>query len=245
VPAGAQPFDRLPDAAPDGSPQFVHDPKLAPYQYKQLEERQTKFGKDLDPNSGTGEIAANQKRLNAAIRLRKLVTNEDGSIKTYIPPQFMRETAMALAQLVNSGGQPPEGLVNELTPRTGSSKIADWAQWITNNPKDAGQQGFVKLYLESANREAGAAQQAIDKALQGRVGKNADFVRHNPEDAWRAAASQGYDLDPKTLRLTPKGAGGAAQAGGKTVVERRRAKDGRTLVKYSDGSIGVEGAPNG
>jgi hypothetical protein len=165
---------------------------------KQLDKANQAFGADLDPNGkGAGEIQKNQARLNAAIRLRKLVTNEDGTIKDMIPPQFMKETATALAQLVSNGGQPAQNLIEELTPKTGSSKVADLVQWVTAHPQDAGQQAFVKLYLESANREAQAAQEALNKAVSARVGKHQRLIKGNPDVARETAGHFGWDIDEK------------------------------------------------
>lgn len=177
-----------------------------------LDKANKDFGRDIDPNIGGGEIQRNQSRLNAAIRLRKLVTNEDGSIKTMIPPQFMKETATALAQLVANGGQPAQNLIEELTPKTKSSKIADWVQWMTDNPQDAGQQGFVKLYLESANREAQAAQEALNKAISGRAGKHQRLIKGNPDVARETAAQFGWNIDDKG-RLVPLQSAAVASGG--------------------------------
>ena len=153
------------------------------------------LGKDFDPNASGGELQKNQARLNAAIRLRALVTNEDGSIKENIPPQFMRETAMALAQLISAGGQPAQNLIDELTPHTKSGKWAEAMQWITDNPQNAGQQGFVKLYLESANREAQKAQEALNKGVTQRIGKHQRVVKGNPQEARDTLRPYGWDLN--------------------------------------------------
>lgn len=192
-----------PKPAPSGPLMKPGSGKFPPMMGRILDKAIQAFGTDLDTNKGTGEVQKNQARLNAAIRLRALVTNEDGSVKDKIPPQFMKETAMALAQLVSAGGQPAQTLIEELTPHTKSSKVADIVQWITDNPQDAGQQAFVKLYLESANREAVKAQEALNKAISSRVGKHQRLIRGNPEEAKVAAQGFGWNLDPETMTLTP------------------------------------------
>jgi len=220
--AGKPPMPAMtqgPDSAPPtGQPQPQPAPQQGPsgtfprMMGKPLGAALQALGKDLDPNQGTGEVASNQKRLNAALRLKALVTNPDGSIKDNIPPQFMKETAAALAQLVTAGGVPAQSLIEELTPKTGSSDIAKFLQYVTAHPQDAGQQDFVKLYLESANREAGVSQQAINKALQARVPKHQRVLRGNPEESRQVLQGYGYDLDPQG-NVVVKGAAAPAAPG--------------------------------
>lgn len=196
---GSAPKPKAPKLlAPGATPGPAGGSTFYPLFGKQLDKATQAFGADLDPNTKSGnEIGRNQARLNAAIRLRKLVTDENGNVRDMIPPQFVREAALALAQMVNNGGQPAQSLIEELTPKTSSSKVADWAQWLTNHPQDAGQQGFVKLYLESANREAQAAQEALNKAVAARVGKHQRLIKGNPDVARETAAHYGWNIDDK------------------------------------------------
>ncbi|WP_242394857.1 hypothetical protein [Anaeromyxobacter oryzisoli] len=182
---------------------------------KVLDAALQKLGTDFDPNKSGGEIQRNQARLNAAIRLRKLVTDENGNVKAMIPPQFMRETAAALAGLISNGGQPAQSLIEELSPRTGSSKVADIVQWITAHPQDAGQQAFAKLYLESANREAEAAQEALNQGVSARFGKHQRVVYGNPEEARRTLEPYGWTIQRvgRDWKLVPGGARAGTAAG--------------------------------
>ena len=58
------------------------------------------LGKDLDPNQGNGEVASNQKRLNAALRLKALVTNPDGSTLSGAEAIVVQATAATTVGLV-------------------------------------------------------------------------------------------------------------------------------------------------
>ena len=208
-PSGAPPTSpaRPPSAAGTVSPEPSGPGKPAtsthrgggffPLVNKELDKASREFGKDIDPNSSTAgaQVTQNMGRLNAAVRLRALVTNPDGSIKDNIPPQFMKEVAAALASLVASGGHPAEALIESLTAHSASSKAADWVQWLTSHPQDAGQQGFVKLYLESAEREEKVAEDAVRNAIKGRFGKHQRIIRGNPEVARGVARQYGWEID--------------------------------------------------
>jgi hypothetical protein len=210
---------------------------------KELGKAQTAFGKDLDPNGSGADIQSNRKRLSAAERLRALVTNPDGSIKDMIPPQFMKETAAALAGLVTAGGVPAQALIEELSAKTKSSKLADWMQWLTDKPQDAGQGAFVKLYLESAEREAGVARKLLDDALRGRAGKHQRLIFGNPEEARFTARQQGFDITDSGDLVPMEGEhreGKSAEASGPVKVTTLEAKNALPSGTRYVGPDGVE-----
>lgn len=111
-----------------------------------------KFGESLDVNraraGATGKVAD---KLNAAERVEGLFKQfPDGNV----PRTQTRELATSVAALLSSGGTGAAvSQINELVPHSLMGNAAGIAEWVTNQPVGAGQQAFMKLLAETAQRE--------------------------------------------------------------------------------------------
>jgi len=172
---------------------------------KMLQSALEQFGNDFDPNKGrSGEIGRNMSRVNAANRLLALAVDPNGGPRN-LTPQQMPELAQGLASLIAGGGAGAQAQIEHLTPQSLRGDWAKVAQWVTNEPQGTGQQAFVQNMIETAKREAGVASNAIQQAAMARIGKHQVLISRNPNEAKLAADRFGYDLDPASMTIKPKG----------------------------------------
>lgn len=153
--------------------------------------RITLFGDSLDENKGrTGEFGRQQQLVNSSDRALVLGKQfADGNL----PPAQVAELATSVAGLVSGGSHAAEATVHRFVPSTYSGSEAGISQWLTSEPKGAGQQAFVKQLLETAQRERQQAVGKIHGIKMSRVAQFEDLQRQNPTAFNAVLQSKGVD----------------------------------------------------
>ncbi len=143
--------------------------------------------------STRNEIGSKRMKLDAAESLETLLdAHPDGNI----PPQFMSEVAMGMANML-SPGQVTEAQIRALDPQSLQRKVAEWGQQLTGSPQGANMPGFVKLYRESLAREKAAAVDQVNRAV-GRHGTGfTRLQKGRPESYYRILGLDENDFDDK------------------------------------------------
>ncbi len=157
------------------------------------DKRFTSLGEALDENrQRSGEFGRQAQFVNNADRALVLGKQfKDGNL----PPAQVAELASAVASMVSGGSHAAEGTINRFVPKTGSGVAADVEQWLTGNPKGAGQQAFVKMMLETAEREKHLAASKVNAIKLSRVADFRDLSQSDPERF--NIALQSHGIDPK------------------------------------------------
>lgn len=174
------------------------------------------LGKDLDPNAGKASLPAQaQAAINAAERVETLLQSPGP-----ITPQRIEELTIMAATVANGGKQPTEAQVKGMLPKTFKGEIADWAQYITANPTDAGAQGFLEQVRQQSEREKATASAQIRRAHIGKLVKHSTAFQMFPEEAARIAEGAGlkgmYDASTLLGTQTVDPVAEAAKAGHET-----------------------------
>lgn len=119
---------------------------------KDIEEQFDKLTKAVSTTQGRANLnAENQKRLYASERVKAVALGPDGQPMD-LTPQQLTELAAASGSLI-SNGSPTEHTIQSLLPRGMGLRSAQLQEWLLNEPKGAGQQAFVKMMIDQANRE--------------------------------------------------------------------------------------------
>jgi len=165
---------------------------------KELTKLSTKMGEDLDPNRfRSGEMGKNQARINSAERIEALMKQfPDGNI----PKIQTRELASSVAALLTSGNQTAVSQINELVPHTLKGSGASIAEWFTGNPTGLQQQSFIKMFVDTAEREK---QTAVRQVAQAQIKKaystHHKLLEKSPDDFY-TILSRGSGLDTDELK---------------------------------------------
>jgi hypothetical protein len=131
------------------------DPVPGSKAYKALDGALKEVVDQMDPYKGkAGAFGKDGLVVQAADKLRKLTDN--GNNLNLIPSQ-MTELSTAVANLISGGSSAAQSQIEHLTPKTLVGDANGIAQWVTGNPTGADQQKFVKLMMETAQREEGGA----------------------------------------------------------------------------------------
>lgn len=138
----------------------------------------------------TGEFGRQKQFVNNADRVLALRTQfPDGNL----PPAQMAEFATSVASLIGSGSHAAEATVGRYVPHTSSGTVADIVQYLSNDPQGAGQQGFVKLMTDTAERERGLAQSKLKAVKYQRVASFGDMENRDKDRFNEILESQGVD----------------------------------------------------
>ena len=160
---------------------------------EKTDKRFSTLGEALDENKGrTGEFGRQAQIINNADKALVLGKQfADGNL----PPAQMAELAGATANLVSGGNGAAEATVHRFVPSTFSGSEAGISQWLSSEPKGAGQQAFVKQLLETAQREKELAASKVNAIKLSRV---ADYKDLSTKDPQRFDVSlQSHGIDPK------------------------------------------------
>lgn len=135
--------------------------------------------KDLDPNQARGgNLALNQKRVDAAERLEALVTDTNGMMIN-LTPQQMNELASGLDAMISAN--PSIAGREHLTPESKSKWVAEKLQWLTDSPQGADQMAFIRNMSDTVAREKSIAQRQVQKAQKQRLSAHTSLKKDNPE----------------------------------------------------------------
>lgn len=174
---------------------------------KRFPKMQSDFQKDLDPNiNRAGEVGKNQARVNAANRVLALAVGPDGNAANLSSNQ-MPELAQSVASLISNAGSGAQAQIEHLLPHSIVGDVNKMAQWLTNEPRGAGQQAFVQQMIDTAKREQGTAAQAVRQAQGQRLSGHLQYLQMFPDAAKAQLQSYGFDpaeVDFKTGAYTPK-----------------------------------------
>lgn len=156
-----------------------------------------KLGTDLDPHKGGSSLAGlAQATVNAAERVETLL-NSPGPMTT----QRVHELTVMAATVAAGGHQPTESQVKGMYQKTFSGELADWAQFVTSKPKDAGVQAFMKQTAEQSEREKVTAKAQIKRAFLSKLSHHSSAFQKYPQEAHRIAKFAGLEglYNPETL----------------------------------------------
>ncbi len=166
---------------------------------KQTNQNNTKLGDAIDENKGrSGELGRQVQFANNADRALVLGKQfSDGNL----PPAQMAELATSVGALLAGSGHAAEGTISRFVPSTASGSVAQIQQWLTSEPKGAGQQAFVRQLLDTAQRERDLA---LDKVKGVKFGRVAQF-NVDPTDPQVAAILKSHGVDPDEYQEYVKG----------------------------------------
>lgn len=201
------------------------------------------LGKDLDPNSGKASLPAqSQAAINAAERVETLL-NSPGPIT----PQRIEELTIMAATVANGGKQPTEAQVKGMLPKTFKGDFAEWTQYVTANPQDAGAQEFLKQVAQQSEREKATAAAQIRRAHLGKLVKHSTAFKMYPDEAGAIAKGAGLEglYDRGTLlgleKIDPVAEASAHSKSDRKPVKYLVRPDGKVRVPvYEDGTKGKE-----
>lgn len=130
---------------------------------KAIESQWQKLTDEIDPNKArTGEFGRQAQLVNKANQA--LVIRDQNPTLNFTKNQT-REFATAIANLVGSNGSTAVHSVNELVPSSGTGTYNDILSAIENKPRGREQQEFIKLLVETAERERNLAASNV-KSIQ-------------------------------------------------------------------------------
>lgn len=162
----------------------------------------------------SGELGANQRRINGAGRLEKLARDSNGDVNN-LTPQQMQELATGLQALITTGGHSTTE-IEHLKPESYVGHMQDFLQKLTNTPRGADQQAFTKNILDTIAREK---QASVDSNTEMRTSLLPNYAHLRKADKARFDSMlKGFGVDPATiddngLAVTPsKGAGDTSAA---------------------------------
>lgn len=204
--------------------QYVKPPKEPTS--KELETQWKGLTDALSTTHGRSNLnVEQQKRLYAGDRIKAIAMNPDGTPKD-LNPNNMSEVGMLSAALA-AGSSPTQHAVESMTP---SSVGSDWAkiqQWLTNEPKGAGQQKFVQLMLDQAHREEETIKPQIRAAQLQALPNYAHLSAKDKVRYESLLKSNGIDpssVDEKGLeRVMEKAAGASAHPEANAALEWAKA----------------------
>lgn len=145
-------------------------------------------------------------------------------------------TQQAQIALMLKHRDPSSALSNFLGSKVGQTLSPDQVDYITDLAI-AKENILGMRSLLGAGQGSESQRAAIEATLPGAVSPNKAFAKVQLQKALRTLDRLGRGV-PKA-NLKPEGEGEAPKKQ-KAVVERRKSKSGKILVKYSDGSIGEE-----
>jgi hypothetical protein len=177
----------------------------------QAEREWMKLSERLDPTKG--ENLANQKRINAAVRLEQLFKDPEAGAKAVrnLDGREMEELAMGMQNLISPGGH-SAGEVAGLIPHTIMGNGQKTLEWLLNEPRGANQQAFVQKMAHTTEREKAAAMESLHSSQYGVLPA---FSNLSKADRTRfEGILRGRGLDPAALddSLVYKGGQGGSAA---------------------------------
>lgn len=203
----------------------------------QQEREWMKLVDKLDPTKG--ENLQNQKRINAAGRLKQLFQDPAGGAEAVrnLDQREMEELAMGMQNLVSPGGH-SAGEVAGLVPHSIVGNGQKTLEWLLNEPRGANQQAFVQKMAHTVDREEAAARDSLRKSQYAVL---PGFSNLSKADRKRfEGVLRGQNLDPSNLDDSLVFRGAPQGGGERQVVKKQHNRAlGKTRVTYADGTTEV------
>lgn len=114
----------------------------------------------------------------------------------------MAELQMEVAKVLTGQGVMSNESLNSLATNSARSKIANWQEWLTNNPTGQAQQQFVQRFQNTLERQANFNDKELDKYKQKSMAKYTTFEKQSPDEFYASLQQAGYD--PKVYKKTRK-----------------------------------------
>lgn len=150
--------------------------------------------KDLDPMTGTGNLAKAKDMSIQADRLLALTRDVGGGKGVRdLTEQEIHELATGFNRML-SGGVGAASQIEALVPRSLRGDVNGMIQWISNNPTGTGQKAFVERMAHSIEREKAVNDDIIKKGLYAKLPAYQKLKQTNPE--LYGSILQGQGLDP-------------------------------------------------
>jgi hypothetical protein len=162
-------------------------------QEEKANKRFATFGDALDPDKNrAGNFGTQQQIVYNAKKIEQLAAQFPD---LNLPPAQVAELAQATAGMLSNGNHAAESTVDRYVPKSVGRSEAELAQWITNKPKGAEQQAFVKQMLDTAARERQLAESNVRDIKFKRVAQFGDLQKKDP-DTFNAIL-QSHEVDPE------------------------------------------------
>lgn len=188
-------------------------------------------------NSGgarSGELGANQKRINTAQRLQQLYTDPTTGGVRDLDKREIPEMAIGLQNLLSPGGH-STAEIEHLIPETYQGNVQGFLEKLTNEPRGQGMQAFIQKMAHTVEREKKAAEDSNKSMRLEQLPGYTPYAKAN--QARFEGILRGHGIDPASLdeNLLPRGAaavsrpaGGAASPGAdyKRATNKKTGKDG-------------------
>lgn len=160
--------------------------------------------KDLDADAGrTGNFGTVSKKVLQAQNLETLANAfPDGNLDS----RQIEELSLGLANMLSGSSGAARGQVEALVPHTWTGKMANVQEWLTSDPKGAGQQEFVKRMMHTVQREKETSQQQLNAIREQRLSAHKGYSKADPTGFKSQLQSYGLnpdDYDENLLRKTP------------------------------------------
>ena len=125
--------------------------------------------------------------------------------KPFLTPEEMADVNVSLAGVLTGNGSPAaRRTIDEISYKTLNMKAAEAMQYITNNPKDAKAQEFVKRIASTLEAERAAAYKRIRESVVHYASGLPDIVKKNEHQAVPGFRSLGLsDQELMQLGLDP------------------------------------------
>lgn len=145
----------------------------------------------INPSNRKSGLQKFRDRIASADRVDEAIKQSGGNPNKIM----MRELATAVAGMLSSGSQSAVAQINELVPHTSSGETANIEEWLTNEPRGAGQQAFVKQLQDIVSREKYVTAKQIRDTQKSVLDANIHLKAKNP-DRWNATVNAfGVDKD--------------------------------------------------
>ncbi len=150
---------------------------------------------DLDADKGrAGNFGVISAKVQSAQRLQAL---KDAYAGGNLPPAQMEEFALGLSNMLAPGGGGSREQVKALVPSSAIGDTNKLASWLSNEPRGAGQQAFVKQMADTVDREAGVANDQLNSIRASRVSAHSRLRQVAP--AQFNSILQSYGMDPANV----------------------------------------------
>lgn len=179
---------------------------------KRLDKWQKELQSDLDTtrSRSLSALGMNQKRIDAADRVKALYTDRGGDLRN-LDSRQQEELAISLQSLLSSSGQAAQAQVKALVPHTAVGDIQKMKEFLFNEPTGLNQQEFTKRMAETVERERELAAQKIGESRLASLSRHSNYFSTYPDKA--KAQLKGYGLDPSHVdRLNGKAPAAAPAA---------------------------------
>jgi hypothetical protein len=160
---------------------------------KEIDGMTKDLGKDLDSYSKartvSGRIAGTKTDIQ---RARALVDSVPGGNLTGTQ---MQELGESMAKAISGSGVTSNERVMSLVPQSARGKAEDIASWFTNEPRGRGQQAFVKMFMDTLDREEQLANSQLKDIRMKKLPSHRSLWEQNPERVLSLATAYGMTPD--------------------------------------------------